>query len=352
VDGAMNIYERRQFLAVAGGFALGGASRAEDSAPAKSPWGLLIYSYGIRAKAEPGFAEPLKFLEFAASRGASGVQMPLGTRSEKDANAIRSFAEKLGLYVEGIVSPPKPEVADRDRFASEIATAKSCGADVVRAAMLGGRRYEVFSKAEEYTEFVKRAAVSIRTAEPIAQKYKMQLAVENHKDFRAEEMLEFLKATGSAWVGICLDLGNNLALIEDPSEYIAALAPLAFSVHMKDIGVERAEDGFRMSEVPLGTGTIDVPKALAAIKKSNSKIRCNLEMITRDPLSIPCLTEKYWATLGKVPAVELARTLSSVGKLARKEPLPRVSKLKIEDQLRIEDANVRASLATAAAWKL
>jgi hypothetical protein len=71
-------------------------------------------------------------------------------------------------------------------------------------------------------------------------------------------------------------------------------------------------------------------------------------MITRDPLSIPCLTEKYWATLGRVPGRDLARTLAMVRKSARKEPLPRITKLTEQEQLAAEDANVRASFAYAA----
>lgn len=37
-----------------------------------------------------------------------------------------------------------------------------------------------------------------------------------------------------------------------------------------------------------------------------------LEMITRDPREIPCLTEKYWATCDDLNGVHLARTLSQV----------------------------------------
>jgi len=341
---------RREFLAIASTVAASGIAQTGEPAPAQSPLGLLLYSYGIRAKSEPGFADPVKFLEFAATRGAAGVQMPLGTRPNDDANAIRAAAERLKLYVEGIVSPPKPEMADRDRFAAEIATANACGAEVVRIVMLGGRRYEVFTKPEDYAAFAKRSAEVIRAAEPVARKHKVRLGVENHKDFRTDELLDFLKAAGSEWVGVCVDLGNNLALAEDPAATIAALAPHAVTVHVKDIGVESADDGFRMSEVPLGCGLIDVPKAVEVLRKAKPGIRLNLEMITRDPLSIPCLSEKYWATLARVPAADLARTLALVRKSAREEPLPRVSKLSAEKQIQIEDANVRLSFVSATKW--
>ena len=45
-------------------------------------------------------------------------------------------------------------------------------------------------------------------------------------------------------------------------------------------------------------------------------------MITRDPLPIPCLTEKYWAAMGDVPGRDLARTLRMVR--AKKSVLPTI----------------------------
>jgi sugar phosphate isomerase/epimerase len=255
------------------------------------------------------------------------------------------------MYVEGIVAPPRPTADDSSRFASELATAKACGADCVRMALMNGRRYEVFTKADDYTAFAKRAALAVRTAEPMARKHKVRLGAENHKDFRTDELLDLVKGVGSEYLGVCVDLGNNLALVEDPAATIAALAPYAITVHMKDIGVETAEDGFRMTEVPLGEGVIDVAGAVAALRKAKPRVRLNLEMITRDPLSIPCLTDRYWATLGRVPARDLARTLVLVRKAARKKPMPRISTLAEAARLRVEDQNVRASLAHAAAAK-
>jgi sugar phosphate isomerase/epimerase len=333
---------RRDFLATAAAIVVAG----RDGPPKKSSLGLLIYSYGQRAKAEPGFAEPLKFLKFAASRGTAGVQLPLGTTTAGGAKAIRAAADELGLFVEGIVAPPKVDVsADADRFAAELSTAAACGADVVRTVMLGGRRYEVFAKAGDWTAFAKSAARAIRIAEPLARRAKVRLGVENHKDFRSGEQVDFLKAAASEWVGACVDFGNNLALLEDPLAAATALAPFAVTAHVKDIGVERDDTGFCMAEVPLGNGTLDLAGIFAILKKANPTLRFSLEMITRDPLVIPCLTEKYWATMPGVPAPDLAKRLRDVN--LRTPPFTKLSRIgdrSEADRLRIEDDNVRTSL--------
>ncbi|MBA4188608.1 MAG: xylose isomerase [Planctomycetaceae bacterium] len=344
---------RREFTA-AGLTTLAGFAHAVDDAPVGANMGLLLYSYGRRATAEKdkNFADPVRFIEFAKTRGANAVQLPLGSRTEADAALIRKASEKHGVHVEGIIAPPKDEKADRDRFTNELATARNAGAGVVRVVMLGGRRYEVFEKPEEFAAFAKRAEETLRIAEPIAKSQKVVLAVENHKDFRTDEQVALLKKFGSDWLGVCLDTGNNLALLEDPLGAVETLAPFARSVHLKDIGVEESSDGFRMAEVPLGQGCFDLKAMVAAVRKANPTARFLLEMITRDPLLIPCLGEKYWATLGSVPGRDVARTLRLVRKHARKDALPRITTLKPDEQLAAEDRHVRESFAYAAKERL
>jgi sugar phosphate isomerase/epimerase len=339
---------RREFTA-AGLTVLAGFPVAADATPGAANMGLVIYSYGHRASAEKdkGFADPVRFLEFAKSRGASAVQLPLGVRSEADAQLVHRACEKHGMYIEGIVAPPKGEKADRERFTKELATARHCGAAVVRMVLLGGRRYEVFEKAEDFTAFARRAEESLAIAEPIAGEQRIILAVENHKDFRTDELVALLKKLGSEWLGVCLDLGNNLALLEDPAFTVEALAPLTRTVHLKDIGLEESAEGFRMAEVPLGQGCLDLKAMIAAVRQANPRTRFHLEMITRDPLVVPCLGEKYWATLERIPGRDLARTLRRVRQHARKEALPQITKLKLEEQLAVEDKHVRDSFAHA-----
>ncbi len=136
--------------------------------------------------------------------------------------------------------------------------------------------------------------VSLQLAEPVLRKHKVKLAVENHKDWRAHELVNAMKQLNSEWVGVTLDFGNSISLIEDPMEVIETLVPFVFSTHVKDMGVEEYADGFLLSEVPLGKGFLDLAKIVALCKQHNPAVTFNLEMITRDPLEIPCLKNEYW----------------------------------------------------------
>jgi sugar phosphate isomerase/epimerase len=156
-----------------------------------------------------------------------------------------------------------------------------------------------------------------------------------------------LRRLNSEHVGVNLDTGNNIALLEEPMETVDALAPFAFTTHLKDMAVQGYEDGFLLSEVPLGEGFLDLQKIVQRLQQANPKIQFNLEMITRDPLKIPCLTGKYWATMAKVPARHLAAALAMVRHNLSNKPLPRTGRLDIDQQLALEDGNVRASFPYA-----
>ena len=112
----------------------------------------------------------------------------------------------------------------------------------------------------------------------------VRLAVENHKDWRADELIALLKRLGNDHVGVCLDTGNSIALLEDPMDVVEALAPWAFTTHFKDMGLEEYRDGFLLAEVPLGTGVLDLPRVVRTLRAAAPDLHFNIEMITRDPL--------------------------------------------------------------------
>ena len=247
------------------------------------------------------------------------------------------------MFLEGIVSLPKHD-ADLDRFEAEIRTAKRAGARVVRTAMLQGRRYETFTTSAAFRRFAEESAHSLALAAPVVARHGVRLAVENHKDWRSDELITLLKRLGNDHVGVCLDTGNSIALLEDPMEVVEALAPLAFTTHFKDMGLEEYRDGFLLAEVPLGTGVLDLPRVVRTLRAAAPDLHFNIEMITRDPLQVPCLTSRYWETFFDLPGRHLARALRLVRNHAPGRPLPRISALPAGDKLRAEDENISRCL--------
>jgi 3-oxoisoapionate decarboxylase len=346
---------RRNFVAAASAASLTGLFgirevEADQKTRKRPRLGIGSSSYSLHNRANRRkngmFTDPLQFLNYCKSRDAGGIQTGLGKRGNAYAKKFRGRAEQSGMFIEASIGLPRNQ-GDVSRFDAEVRFAKTCGVTIVRTVMLGGRRYETFKSLAEFQRFRKQSLMRLQLAEPVAARHKIVLAVENHKDFRSEEFVELLKKIDSSHVGVCVDTGNNIALLEDVTETTKRLAPFAVSCHLKDMAVEEYADGFLLSGVPLGTGNVDLKTIVTILRKQRPEINFCLEMITRDPLRIPCLTDEYWKTFPKLPAKHLASMLRWVRAHNSEKPLPRISRLSPVDQLKSEEANVIASLQFA-----
>ena len=270
------------------------------------------------------------------------MQCSLGVLDRDEARALRASANEHNLYIEAIVRLPKDK-ADVNRFDAEMKTAVAVGAKAARTTIIPGRRYEYFDSLEMFKEYETRGRILLERGAPIAEKHRMPIAVENHKDHRADQRVALFEHISSEYVGACVDTGNSFALLEDPIVTVEALAPWAHSVHLKDQALQLYEDGFLLADIPLGQGGLDLKRMVRILKKTKPDVHFSLELITRDPLKVPCLAEKYWTTFPNLPARDLARTLRYVRQHAA-DNLQYISKLTPAEQLAREDANVRESL--------
>jgi sugar phosphate isomerase/epimerase len=108
---------------------------------------------------------------------------------------------------------------------------------------------------------------------PAAEDHGVVLALENHIDLTADEMVDVVRTLDSPWLGVCLDTGNNLRLHEDPLVVAAKLAPLARATHVKDIGVRPGDpkDFAFWPSVPLGKGIVDIGRVIALLREAGYK---------------------------------------------------------------------------------
>ena len=341
---------RRDFLQRS---ALGLAALSFGNVPEvfkSQPMGIVVHSYASRWNSKtpsatyPGFTNAAEFMGHCHSIGAGGVQTTVRDWTPEVARKLREQKDKWGMYLEGSIGLPR-NADEVPRFEQEVKLAKEAGATILRTVCMNGRRYENFHSNEAIQEFKKNSITSLQLAKPIVRKHGLKLAVENHKDWRADELAALIKSIGSDHVGITLDFGNSIALLEDPMDVVNTLAPFVLSTHVKDMGVREYEDGFLLSEVPLGEGILDLPKMVAICKKYNPTVNFSLEMITSDPLQIPVLTKEYWPAMQVVPAEDVADTLRLVRQKKFKTDLPTVAQLSSDARLAVEEKNIIESLA-------
>jgi sugar phosphate isomerase/epimerase len=209
------------------------------------------------------------FLDRAAALGVDGVSLEACFLPDDDRSIdeLRAALDARGLeavwawgHPSGLRSGTDAEAA-RD-CARHLAIARRVGARVMRICG-GGRRTRPASWAEH-----KRGLVSL--LRPLADEAAAQgvvMAIENHIDLLADEMVELIETVDSPWLRVCFDTANNLRMLEDPLVVARKLAPYASATHIKDVMAHRGDPrSFAFwPSVPLGRGLIDLPAILALL---------------------------------------------------------------------------------------
>jgi 3-oxoisoapionate decarboxylase len=287
-----------------------------------------------------------RLMELAAKVGAAGAHGGMTQIDMEWAKKTRRMKEELGMYLEIQTFLPRDR-EDPAVFENAVRVAKEAGATSLRVVCLLGRRYEMFDRLADWNTAVDAFHRQIRAAIPIVEKYKMPLGIENHKDWLVDQQVALMKQYSSEYLGVCLDTGNNMALLDDPMETIEKLAPYTVNTHLKDMAVEEYGKGILLSEVALGEGILDLKRIVTTIKRHKPNVYFSLEMIVRDPLEVPCLTEKYWSTFEGRGGAYLARALSAVRANKPRSPLPHISGLTPEARVKLELDMVDRSITYA-----
>ena len=332
---------------------LGGAALAASAAmpamaaEAPSPLGtsqtaLGHYLRNLRAKGG-GKIDPIAVVDYVHGLGGGGVQftVPLDT----DLRKLRARLEQNRMFIQGDLDLLTRHMSDLAAFEQALKNYKALGADCVRVVCFVGRRYETFNSLQDYKDWNVTAIKALDACLPVAERVGMPLAMENHKDRAVDEEVEVLRKYSSQHLGATVDFGNNIAMCDDPVDVVNKLAPYARATHMKNMAVQNYADGFLLSEVVFEDGFMDIPAMWAVLKKANPAIKPVHEMITRDPLKVPVLTDKYWVTWPDRGGKYLADTIRLVSANQSKNPLPIIGTLSPEAQGQAEEDNNRRCFA-------
>jgi sugar phosphate isomerase/epimerase len=146
------------------------------------------------------------------------------------------------------------QAAYQDMVAS-FERAQAIGADVMR--VVGS---SLMFRNQPHEPQLERLTRMFSDAVRIAEKYGIRMAVENHIDFTADEMLRLLKAVNSPYLGINFDTGNFLRLLDDPVKGMEKLAKYVYATHIKDLKPQKgvaADEWCFFASTPVGDGIVD-----------------------------------------------------------------------------------------------
>ena len=239
----------------------------------------------------------MQFIDLAGRWKADGLQIESVPDDEKAVAEIRSRAEKLGLYIEVEAGGLKPE-----RIAKKLQAAKLLGAKVLRTFPAIDR----YRKDIPLGRQLKTAEENLRQIAAAAEKLNILVGVENHQnlvidkvekqDITGAELAELLDRVDSPFVGVCLDTGNAIGLLEDPMEAAKMLAPRTVTVHLKDYRIKRTFRGAEFAGCALGRGSIDLSAILRLLRERSplgDNLCLNVEAAV-ERISVPFLDPEFW----------------------------------------------------------
>jgi sugar phosphate isomerase/epimerase len=343
---------RRGFLRVVGVSALASALGPRAARGAPRGFGIAFTSFAVRLQrgrdlirgAGPIGLPADSYIDLCRAFGADGCQLDLGQLDSTKPEYLDGLKRKLdaaALFVE--LSAPGKIFEDEAYFADVARIARALGAKRLRVGLLHGRRYDDFATLEAWRAFADHWREALPRAKAALEAHKLEVGIENHKDWTSDELVALIRSVGSPYLGACVDFGNNISFLEDPLETATKLAPYAVTTHLKDMALRPYDQGFELSEVPLGTGISPLATMIEVLRRAKPGLPMCLEMITRDPLKVPYRENRYWASFGGRDATRIAGFEKSLLAKASAAPLPRVSELPFDKMQEREDENVRLS---------
>jgi sugar phosphate isomerase/epimerase len=166
---------------------------------------------------------------------------------------------------------------------------------VVLSGVLEGDRRKV--DGGDWQAHLRRCAERLRQLVPMLERFGVPLALENHQDATAEELVWLCEQSGTEFVGVCLDTGNPLAVLQDPTKFAQTVAPFVCDVHLKDYRLLRAPQGFYLQRCPLGKGVVDFEAVLRVLTNQAPKdLPVHIELGALQKRHIRWRDPSWWET--------------------------------------------------------
>ncbi len=147
-----------------------------------------------------------------------------------------------------------------------IPKARFMGADIMRIVASS-----LMFRHEPHGPQIEAIVRMLKESVTIAEDNGVILAIENHIDYTSAEIYEILERVGSDALKVNFDTGNTLRMMENPVAAAERLGPYTVATHTKDVDACRhvaPEEWYFFSSVPVGTGLIDMPGVVQALKNA------------------------------------------------------------------------------------
>lgn len=226
----------------------------------------------------------MKLMDLAVEWGLDGLHITnvdLESGDPKRLAEVKAAAKAHGLYLEYNVSFDAPSDSRvNETVESALLKAQTLGADLVKFSLDIKRPKPLYGScfhpdvmiqlSERYKEF--KANI------PLIERTGIKVAIENHCDTYADEVIWLIEQINQPLVGACVDTINSLVVLEGPEEAVKKLAPYAFCCHFCDNKIVVDANGTHSIGVAIGKGDYDCPKILQTLKDHSPLDRITMEV--------------------------------------------------------------------------
>jgi len=286
---------------------------------------------------------PAQFLDYLSSIKLTWamISLPPATLSDEAAiRQIREHADKLGIKLQlafGSVCPSSRSFNAQlgtveEQVARGLKASQIFGATCMRC-VLGGdpERPQIDRHVDDMIKAVRGIRSRIVDSG-------VKLAVENHGgDLQAREMKGMIEAVGRDVMGVCLDSGNPVWMLEDPHMTLEMLIPYAETCHVRDSAVWKVPEGIAVRWVNMGEGNVDIDNWIRSFIQAKPGLPIIFEnLVSGAPRVHRIYDSAFWNNWAKMPASELSRFLIIAERGTPKPATPRPAD-KTAGQQRIDD---------------
>ena len=262
-----------------------------------------------------------QFLDYFHKVGIEAAQFNAGTlgmkgeTDEAELRKIRAYADNLGVslwaFSGGSICPTSTGFNARSGTAEQqidqgLKIARIIGAKCMRVVLGSFKdRPEIGRHLESMTQVIKSVRSRVRDSG-------VKLAIENHNaDLQAREIKALIDEVGSDVLGVCLDSGNPLAIMEDPHLTLEILGPYAATTHVRDSAVWRIPEGVAMRWMNMGEGNVDIDGWVKKFVQMHPAMPLTFENLpTSTPRIVPIFAPDAFRYFPKMPSADLGRYLA------------------------------------------
>ena len=286
---------------------------------------------------------PIQFLDYLGSIKLTWamISLPLAVLEDEAAiRQVRDHADRLGIKLQlahGSVCPSSKSFNAQNgtlevQVSRALKASQIFGATCMRC-ILGGDPER--PQIEMHIDNMVKAIQGLRSR---ILDSGVKLAVENHGgDLQAREMKMMIDTVGRDVMGVCLDSGNPVWMLEDPHMTLETLISYAETSHVRDSAVWKVPEGIAVRWVNMGDGNVDIDGWIRKFIQAKPGLPIIFEnLVSARPRIHAVYDPKFWDNWRKMPASEFGRFVTLADKGTPKPATP-LAAGKTQGQQRIED---------------